>query len=267
MHQIHRIEDGRKFRLDDVDPDSTKGVKGKAEGLRKTEALVARMDALQEALFVDGRKGLLIVLQAMDTGGKDGTVRHVFRGVNPAGCNVTSFKAPTPDEARHPFLWRATHALPPRGGIGIFNRSYYEDVLIVRVHDLVPKDRWSRRYPRINEWEHMLAEDGYVVLKFFLHIGPDEQKARLQDRLDDPSKQWKFNPADVEERRHWDDYMAAYEDVIRKCSTPWAPWFVVPSNRKWYRNLVVASAIVDALEQLDLKLPPLEYDPSTIRID
>ena len=267
MHTPHRIEHGRKFRIASLSPTPPKNAPSKPDGIRATETLLPRLYALQEKLFADGRKGLLIVLQAMDTGGKDGTVQHVFSGVNPMGCRVTSFKAPTPEELRHPFLWRATNALPPRGSIGIFNRSHYEDVLVVRVHDLVPKPVWSRRYSQINEWERMLTEDGYVVLKFFLHIGRDEQKERLQARLDDPAKRWKFEPADLAERKHWDDYMKAYQDVIRKCSTPWAPWVVVPSNRKWYRNLVVASAIVDALQKLDLKLPEPDFDPSAIRIE
>ena len=220
MSKRHRIEDGRGFKLRDVDPDHVGSFKTREEAEKATEADLARLAELQERLYIDNRRAVLVVIQAIDTGGKDGTIKHVFRGVNPTGCNVTSFKKPTPDELDHDFLWRINRALPARGDIGIFNRSHYEDVLIVRVHDLVPKSVWKARYDHIARFEKLLADEGTVIVKFFLVIDKDEQKQRLEERLADPKKVWKFDPNDLREREKWDDYQDAYEDMIKKCNAP-----------------------------------------------
>ena len=209
---------------------------------------------------------MLIVVQAMDTGGKDGAIEHVFSGVNPQGCDVTSFKQPTHVEAAHDFLWRVHAAAPRQGMIGIFNRSHYEDVLVVRVHDLVPKHVWSKRYEHINRFEQLLTDSGTTVIKFFLHISKGEQKDRLQSRLDDPKKHWKFDPGDLKERAHWDDYQSAYEDVLRKCSTAAAPWYIVPSDHKWFRNWVISDTIVRTLRKLNPQYPPPADGLNLIRI-
>lgn len=218
---------------------------------------MARIYELQEILFASANHALLIVLQAMDTGGKDGTIAHVFRGLNPAGVRVTSFKKPTTDDLAHDFLWRIHACTPPKGMIGVFNRSHYEDVLVVRVHDLAPKKVWKKRYDQINAFEELLVENGTTVLKFFLHISKEEQKRRLEDRLRQANKHWKFNPDDLKERERWDDYMEAYEAVFSKCNTDFAPWHIVPSNHKWYRNYVVSQTIVKALEAMNLDYPPV----------
>ncbi len=217
-----------------------------------------RIGELQARLYADHRQSLLIVLQAIDTGGKDGTIQQVFRGVNPQGCQVWSFKAPGVEELDHDFLWRYHQRTPPRGMITIFNRSHYEDVLVVRVKGLLPEDVWRRRYHVINEFEHALTLTNTVVLKFFLHISKDEQKRRLQSRLDDPNKRWKFSRNDLTERALWDDYQEAFEDAINQCSTEHAPWYVVPSNKKWYRNLVIARTIADTLQAMDPRYPPAD---------
>ncbi len=209
----------------------------------------------------------LIVLQAMDTGGKDGTIRHVFEGVNPQGVKVTSFKAPTSEELDHDYLWRVHRLMPGMGEIMIFNRSHYEDVLVVRVHELVPADVWRRRYDQINHFERMLGEEGTTILKFYLNIDQDEQKQRLQARLDDPDKRWKFNVGDLQERQLWSKYIKAYEDVLSKTSTEWAPWYIVPANHKWYRNLVVATTIVETLQSLKMKYPTPQVDLNEIIIE
>jgi PPK2 family polyphosphate:nucleotide phosphotransferase len=202
----------------------------------------------------------------MDAGGKDGTVRHVMSGVNPQGCDVTSFKVPSSEESAHDFLWRIHKAVPPRGIIGIFNRSHYEDVLVARVHNFVPQEVWSTRYEHINNFEKMLVDGGTVVLKFFLHISKAEQKKRLRKRLKDDSKHWKFSASDVQEREYWDDYTEAYEDAINKCSTEWAPWHIVPANKKWYRDLIVGDKIVKTLKDLRMKYPELKVEPEKIKI-
>jgi PPK2 family polyphosphate:nucleotide phosphotransferase len=256
MKQPIQIPRGEKIRLKDFDPDYTGQYKDKDGAKAQTEKNIARLAELQEVMYAEGRHALLIILQAMDAGGKDGTIKKVMSGVNPQGCRVTSFKVPTPEELSHDFLWRVHQHVPPRGYIGIFNRSHYEDVLIVRVHNLVPKVVWRERYEQINNFEKLLADNGVTILKFFLHISKDEQKQRLQERLDDKSKNWKFNPGDLKARALWDDYMAAYEDAINKCNTPWAPWHIVPANKKWYRNLAIAERLVEALESLDMKYPP-----------
>jgi PPK2 family polyphosphate:nucleotide phosphotransferase len=209
----------------------------------------------------------LIVLQAMDAGGKDGTIRHVFEGVNPSGVRVTSFKAPTPEELDHDYLWRVHKEVPGKGEMVIFNRSHYEDVLVVRVHNYVPPEVWKKRFDQINEFERTLAESGTTILKFYLHIDPDEQKERLQDRLDDPTKRWKFRLGDLEERKLWGDYMEAFEDVLSKTSTDYAPWYIVPANRKWFRDLVVSSVLVDTLEGLKMKYPESEENLDGVVIE
>ncbi len=225
------------------------------------------MQELQNLLYADGRYALLIVLQAMDAGGKDGTIRRVMSGVNPQGVRVTSFKKPTELELSHDYLWRIHKAAPAKGHIGIFNRSHYEDVLIVRVNELVPEHVWRRRYDHINAFEQLLVDNNTVVLKFYLHISKEEQAKRLQRRLDDPKRHWKFDAGDLDVRRRWDDYMTAFSEVFERCSPPHAPWLIVPANRKWYRDVVIAKAIVDALEALPLRYPEPEFDVREFRIE
>jgi PPK2 family polyphosphate:nucleotide phosphotransferase len=251
---------GEKVNLKDYDPGYTGNFESKEDvEMLVTEHLLELRD-LQRILYAESKRSILVVLQAMDTGGKDGTIRHVFSGVNPQGVNVTSFKAPTPQEAAHDFMWRIHEAAPARGYIQIFNRSHYEDVLVVRVHDIVPKKVWKERYDQINEFEQLLIENDTVVLKFFLHISKDEQKKRLESRIKNPKKQWKFNSDDLKERELWDVYMDAYEDALTKCNTEDAPWHIVPANKKWYRNYVVTETIVSALRKLDLEYPKPEAD-------
>jgi PPK2 family polyphosphate:nucleotide phosphotransferase len=247
-----RYRPGQK--ITDAHAGQTFGVT-KDQAAEKLPALVTRLGELQYRLFAENKRALLIVLQGMDAAGKDGTVRHVLAGANPAGCRVTSFKAPTPVERAHDFLWRIHHAVPARGEIGVFNRSHYEDVLIARVRNLVPKSVWSARYRHINEFEALLAGGGVHILKFFLHISRDEQRERLQARLSDPTKNWKFQPGDLEERKLWKDYRRAYQDALRHCATPVAPWFVIPADKKWFRNLAVAKIIVETLEKLNPQFP------------
>lgn len=257
-----------KVKLSEWDPNDTGDFKGgKKEGLAQVEKLNGRLETLQELLFAEHRHKVLIVLQAMDTGGKDGTIRRVFDGVNPAGVRVVSFKAPTAEELDHDFLWRVHKGVPGRGEMVIFNRSHYEDVLVVRVHNLVPPEVWSKRYDQINEFERMLAENGTTILKFFLHIDMDEQKERLQARLDDPAKRWKFRLGDLSERQRWSEYMQAYEDMLNKTSTEYAPWYIVPANRKWFRDLVISSVLVDTLEGLEMKYPEPEENLDRVVIE
>jgi PPK2 family polyphosphate:nucleotide phosphotransferase len=231
---------------------------GKKEGKKALLALNDRLEALQELLYAEHKYQVLIVLQAMDTGGKDGTIRHVFEGVNPQGVRVANFKVPTQEELDHDYLWRVHKQTPGKGEIVIFNRSHYEDVLVVRVHELVPEGVWRKRYDQINGFERTLAEEGTTILKFFLYIDLEEQKERLQARLDEPNKRWKFNKGDLKERKLWPKYMAAYEDVLNKTSTDWAPWYIVPANRKWYRNLVIATTLIETLEGLNMSYPQPE---------
>jgi PPK2 family polyphosphate:nucleotide phosphotransferase len=253
--QRYRIGPGKKFRLDDFDPDDTGLVESKEAAARENESLQKKIGELQDVLYAERQHKVLVVLQGMDTSGKDGTIRNVMAAVDPQGIHVFAFKKPTEEELGHDFLWRVHRRVPAAGEIGIFNRSHYEDVVIVRLHELVPRKVWRKRYDQINDFERMLSESGTTILKFFLHISSDEQRKRLQARLDDPTRQWKFNPGDIEERKHWDSYIRAYRDAIQKTSTPWAPWYVVPANRKWYRNYVVASVLVEALKKLKMKYP------------
>lgn len=238
------------------DPADTGG-EDKARATRELRGLRRQIGRLQERLYADGRHSLLVVLQGMDASGKDGTVRHVFRGVNPQGVEVHCFKEPTAEEAAHDFLWRVHRAVPPRGRIGIWNRSHYEDVLVPRVHGLVPEAVWRARYAAINDFERLLSASGVHLLKFCLHISPEEQRRRFERRLQDPRHHWKFSPSDLREREFWDAYQAAYADLLEACGTAEAPWTVVPADHRWYRNLVVARAVASALDALDLRYPPL----------
>jgi len=255
MGQPIRIPPGARVRLNEFEPDDTSGCYDKDEALKELERQLRRMSELQRLLYADARHALLIVLQAMDGGGKDGTIRNVMSGFNPLGCRVTSFKAPTPEERSHDFLWRVHREVPPLGWVGIFNRSHYEDVLAARVRNLVPRSIWRRRYGHINHFERLLADSGVTILKFFLHISKAEQKRRLDKRLEDPARAWKFDATDWEDRKRWDQYQRAYEDAISLCNADWAPWHIVPADRKWYRNLVVSERIVKALEKMRLKYP------------
>lgn len=264
----YRVEPGSKVNLSDWDPDEHKAFDGsKDQAASELADLAKRMEALQEILYAQHQHKILIVLQAMDTAGKDGTVSHVFEGTNPQGVRVVSFKAPTSTELDHDYLWRVHPQVPGKGELVIFNRSHYEDVIVVRVHNLVPKEVWRRRYEQINDFERMLVEEGATILKFYLNIDKDEQKKRLQARLDDPTKHWKFNVGDLAERKLWPDYMQAYEAALSKTSTEWAPWYIVPANHKWYRNLVIARTIVDTLEGLKMKYPDPNFDASKITIE
>jgi len=258
--------EGRRIRLRDIDPDDDAGLGNKEKAQARLAEDLERLRKLQLLLYADNRYALLVVIQAMDTGGKDGTIRHVMSGLNPVGCVVTSFKVPTPDERQHDFLWRIHRAVPPKGVIGVFNRSHYEDVLVVRVHDLVPKKVWERRYREINNFERALHENGVEILKFYLHISKAEQARRLRSRIEDKSKNWKFSEADIAERRLWSDYQEAFEDAINECTTPWSPWHIVPANKKWARDCVVARAMADRLESLKLRYPKPTVDFSKIRI-
>jgi PPK2 family polyphosphate:nucleotide phosphotransferase len=231
---------------------------GKEDSKLEQEKLVGELQELQSVLYAEHKNKLLIVLQGMDTAGKDGTIRHVFTGVNPQGVKVFSFKVPTLEELDHDYLWRVHRRVPGKGEIVIFNRSHYEDVLAVRVHDLVAPDVWKKRYEQINNFEKMLSEEGTTIIKFFLHIDKEEQRRRIEARLDDPKKAWKFSAADVHERKYWDSYMEAYEAAVDNTSTKYAPWHVVPSNEKWYRNFIVTSVIVDALKALKMRYPAPE---------
>jgi PPK2 family polyphosphate:nucleotide phosphotransferase len=254
--QAVQVPFGKRIKLADVDPDDTGDFKRKKEAKALVKDNVQRMAELQERMFAEGVHALLIVLQAMDAGGKDSTIRHVMDGFNPQGCHVVGFGVPTELELAHDFLWRIHTHTPPRGHVSIFNRSHYEDVLVVRVNELVPEKVWQARYEHINAFEKLLADSGVTILKFYLHISKDEQKERFQERLDRPEKNWKFNPGDLVTRTRWNDYMRAFEDVFAKCNHPWAPWYVVPANKKWYRNWVVSSVIVETLEKLNMQYPP-----------
>lgn len=264
----HLVEPGKKIELAERDPQDTGGFKGgKEEGLKAIVKLNEKLQELQELLYAEGRHKVLVVLQAMDTGGKDGAIRRVFDGVNPQGVKVASFKVPTPEEAAHDFLWRVHKVVPANGELVVFNRSHYEDVLVVRVHNYVPKEVWSKRYEQINAFEKLLAENGTTILKFFLHISKDEQKERLQARLDDPTKHWKFSLGDLGERKFWDDYQTAYEDALNKTSTKHAPWYVVPANRKWYRDLVISTVLVETLKGLKMEFPKPKDDLGSVVIE
>jgi PPK2 family polyphosphate:nucleotide phosphotransferase len=264
----YRIQPGSSVDLTKYDPnDKSLFQIDKAEGKDHLLKLNEELESLQELLYAEGKHKILIILQAMDTGGKDGTIRHVFDGVNPQGVKVASFKVPTEEELAHDYLWRVHKHTPGKGEIVIFNRSHYEDVLVVRVHKLVPVEIWSKRYEHIRAFEGILADEGTTILKFYLHIDLDEQKERLQARLDEPHKNWKFSKGDLEERKLWDQYMAAFEDALGKTSTEDAPWYVIPANRKWYRNLVISSIIIEKLKSLKMAYPEPEEDLDGIIIE
>ena len=261
------VRPGQRVRLDHVDPGDVSAFDGvKDDGRKALEQLKARLEKLQELLYAEHKHSVLVVLQGMDSAGKDGTIRSVFEGVNPQGVRVASFKRPSSHELDYDFLWRVHEQVPARGEIVLFNRSHYEDVLITRVHRLISKAVWERRYREINEFERELCQEGTTILKFFLHISRGEQKRRLRARLDDPTKHWKFREADLEERRRWPAYMKAYEEAISKTSTTWAPWYVVPSDRKWFRDLFVSEQIVRALNGLHMRYPPLPPELRAARV-
>lgn len=264
----YRVTNGKKFSLSKIDPGDTASLKSKDNARTLLDESVEKLTELQEKLYAQDRWAVLCVFQAMDAAGKDSTIKHVMSGVNPQGCRVVPFKAPSANELDHDFLWRTTCELPGRGQIGIFNRSYYEEVLVVRVRPkilagqklpkkLVTKDVWKQRFEDINAFEKYLSRNGVVIRKFFLHVSREEQKERFLERLDRPEKNWKFSSADVREREHWTDYMHAYEDMIRHTATPHAPWYVIPADHKWFTRLVVAASIIETMESLDLKFPKL----------
>lgn len=260
------VRPGKRVRLPDVDPSNTGG-DSKPESLIRIVELREKFVALQQALFAEHTRSLLIIIQAMDTGGKDGAVKQICAGLDPAGVQLTSFKSPTIEELDHDFLWRVHKVTPARGMIGVWNRSHYEDVLIARVHKLVRKEIWQPRFDDINAFERILTNSGVTILKFFLHISKDEQKKRLQSRLDEPDKRWKFNPADLKDRALWNDYQEVYEEAINRCSTEDAPWHIIPANRKWARNLALIEMIVHTLEEMNPRYPKLTFDPKTIVIE
>src|SRR5579875_54324 len=249
MDLVWKIKEGTNVKLKDYDPDFTNGYSHHNEAKEDLESLGDELSELQELLWAAAHNSLLIILQGMDTSGKDGTIRHVFSHVNPQGCQVHSFKQPTPEELAHDFLWRVHCVTPPLGALGIFNRSQYEDVLVVRVHNLVPESVWSRHYQEINNFESLLAHSNTIILKFFLHISKDEQEKRLLAREQEIDKSWKISAGDWKERQYWDAYQQAYEDVLSKCSTDGAPWYIVPANHTWYRNLAVAHTLVHTMRQ------------------
>lgn len=256
---IYRVLPETELDLESHDPDAKTGFEGgKKEGKEALPDLNKRLATLQERLWAESKQSLLIILQATDTGGKDGTIRHVFGGVNPQGVHVTNFGVPTEWELAHDYLWRVHDNAPEDGAITIFNRSHYEDVLVVRVKGLVPEERWSRRYRHIREFERMLCDEGTRIVKFFLHISKEEQAERMQARLDEPDKHWKFRKGDLEDRKLWDDYQEAFRMALQETSTEYAPWYVVPANRKWYRNLVVSTVLIETLEDMDPKYPEAE---------
>jgi PPK2 family polyphosphate:nucleotide phosphotransferase len=255
----YRVRKGEKVKLQDWSPDDTAGL-SEAQALEESKVLTLKLEKLQEVLFAEHKHKVLVVLQAMDTGGKDGTIKKVFEGVNPQGVRVAHFREPTPEEAGHDFLWREHKEAPGAGEMVIFNRSHYEGVLVERVHALVPRKTWLRRYKEIEHFEHLLHEDHTAVIKLFLHIDKEEQKRRLEERLNDPSKQWKFSASDVRERKFWPEYMKAYEDALGRTSTESSPWYIVPANKKWFRDVLVSTVIVERLEALGMEYPKPQTD-------
>ena len=261
-----RVAPGSRIRLSSLDAGDTAG-RSKEDSDDQLQKGLDRLAELQDRLWAEAKHAVLVVLQGMDASGKDGTIKHVMTAFNPQGCAVTSFKVPTPVELAHDFLWRIHQRAPGKGEIGVFNRSHYEDVLVVRVHELVPRAVWSARFEQINAFEASLAAAGTTIVKLFLHIDRDEQRRRFEARLDDPMKRWKFRTGDLLERKLWDAYEAAYEDVLSRCSPETAPWYVVPANHKWFRNLAVAEIVADAIEELDPQYPPPTEDLSAIRVE
>ncbi len=261
-----RVTPGKSAKLAKSDPGESLGLADSSAVAKLAAENLRRIADLQHLLFADARFSVLIVLQGIDASGKDGTTRHLLTGVNPQGVRVTSFKTPTGEELGHDFLWRIHKVCPAKGEIGLFNRSHYEDVLVARVHELVAKKVWSQRYRQINQFERHLAENSTVILKFFLHISKDEQRKRLQERIDNPKKNWKMQPKDLDERKLWDEYMLAYEDALTECSTEHAPWFIIPGDHKWFRDLAISQIVADTLDGMDLRYPKPTFDPSKFRV-
>ncbi len=261
----HRIPPGHTLDLSEIDTAYTAAYEDKTSAHAEVDQYARRLAELQYLLYAEGRRGLLLCLQAMDTGGKDGTIRHVMGYMNPQGCRVQAFKVPTPEEESHDFLWRAHKAVPGRGEVVIFNRSHYEDVLVARVHGLVPEPIWSKRYEAINAFEKLLADNNTHVLKFFLHISKEEQLKRFKKRLKDPARHWKISESDYAERHYWNEYQKAYEDALSRCSTVHAPWFVIPADHKWYRNLAISQIIVNYMEDMGMRLPEPTVDIEDIK--
>lgn len=259
------IRPGRKVSLKETETGATPGCPSREAAAKELPDMLGEMRKLQYRLFAENRRAVLVVLQAMDAAGKDGLVRGVFSGLNPQGCRVTPFKAPSTEEQDHDFLWRIHKEVPPRGEIGVFNRSHYEDVLIVRVHGLVEKSVWKARYDQIRVFEKLLGDNGVTIVKFFLHISRQEQKERLLARLDNPERNWKFSEGDLAERKYWDDYQEAYEEAIGRCSTPEAPWYIIPSDHKWYRNWAVAHILLRTLQNMKLEFPRPLADVKSLR--
>ena len=258
MSQPLTVPPGDKLCLKDFDSSYCGGITNKKKVQAELAKNIEVLTDLGYRLYAENRRALLLVLQGMDTSGKDGTIRHAMKGFNPQSCQVTSFKQPSIAELDHDFLWRIARAMPGKGNVGIFNRSHYEDVLIVRVHNLVPKSEWRTRYERINLFEQMSHQGGTSVVKVFLHISKEEQRKRLQSRLDDPQKRWKFSKADLAEREYWNDYQKAYNEALTRCNTEHAPWYIVPADKKWYRNLVISRILRRTLEKMDPQYPPAE---------
>lgn len=262
------VKPGSKIKLSEIDTNDISLYKaGKKHHHDELHELREELREGQNLLYAEGKKKLLVVIQAMDTGGKDGTVKSVFGRVDPQGIEVTSFKKPSAEELSHDYLWRVHQHAPANGMIAVFNRSHYEDIIAVRVKEIFPESVWSKRYRHVVEFERMLVEEGTKIVKIFLHISKDEQKERLQARLDEPAKNWKFNPGDLEDRARWDDFMAEYENIFEKTSTDEAPWYIVPADRKWYRNLVVSQIIIDALKSLDMSYPETDWDPADMIVE
>jgi PPK2 family polyphosphate:nucleotide phosphotransferase len=267
MPKPFTFEPGSKINLDDLKTHVAKTKHDKESAKERLKKNAEEMADLARRLYAENKRALLLILQGMDTAGKDGTIRHVMRGVNPRSCQVVSFKVPSEIEMDHDFLWRVHQTVPRKGNIGIFNRSHYEDVLVVRVQNLVQEAIWRQRYEQINNFEQMLSETGTVILKCFLHISNETQRKRLQARVDDPDSRWKFNPGDIDQRKLWGDYMAAYEEALTRCNTTFAPWYVIPSDRKWYRNLIVSELLLKTLKNLDPQYPAPAEDISHIVVE
>ena len=267
MPETHLIKPDEKVKIEKLETRGKKLHQDRERAEAEFHSLRNQLAEMQNRMYAEGKHKLLVVLQAMDAGGKDSTIRKVFQGVNPQGCKVTSFKKPTDEELDHDFLWRIHKAVPGRGMIGIFNRSHYEDVLVVRVHDIVPKSVWQPRYEMINEFEEMLSETGTTIIKFFLNISKEEQKERFEERLSDPSKHWKFDRGDLDKRKLWDDYMEAFEDMLNETSTKHAPWYAIPADQKWYRNLAISRVLIDSLEKLNIRYPEQTDDLSGVVIE
>lgn len=267
MSSPHRLEPGRAIKLKKISTEGKDWHDDRDAAEKEFRKLRDEFVLWQWRLYAEGQRRLLIIFQAMDAGGKDGAIRNVFQGVNPQGVRVTSFKTPSADELAHDFLWRIHRAVPATGMIEVFNRSHYEDVVVVRVDKLAPESVWQPRYEQINQFEKLLTDTGTTILKFYLHISKDEQKKRFQERLHDPEKHWKFSTEDVLKRKAWDSYMEAYQDALNRCTTPWAPWYVIPADQKWYRNVAITRVIVETLREMNPQLPESKVEADEVEID